>query len=59
MNRIIENMGGIATFGVISICLFVVVFTSSLIWAFCLKRPFLKSMETLPLDEAEGEHRHE
>jgi hypothetical protein len=52
-------MGGIATFGIISICLFVVVFTASLIWASCLKKPFLKSMETLPLDDAEGENRHE
>jgi hypothetical protein len=59
MNRIIENMGGIATFGVISICLFVVVFVSSLLWAFFQKKPFLKSMATLPLDEAEGDNHHE
>jgi hypothetical protein len=59
MNRIIESMGGIATFGIISICLFVTVFTSSLIWASRLKKPFLKSMEALPLDEAEGENRHD
>ena len=52
-------MGGIATFGIISICLFVTVFTSSLIWASRLKKPFLKSMEALPLDEAEGENRHD
>ncbi len=55
----IESMGGMATFGIISICLFVTVFTVSLIWASCLKKPFLKTMEALPLDEAEGENRHE
>jgi hypothetical protein len=55
----IESMGGIATFGVISICLFVAVFAASLIWASRLKKPFLKSMEVLPLDETEGENRHD
>ena len=52
MSSIIEKMGGIGTFGVISICLFVVVFSSSLIWAFCLKKPFLDNMQTLPLDDS-------
>jgi hypothetical protein len=59
MNQMIESMGGIATFGVISICLFVAVFTASLIWACRLKKPFLKSMEVLPLDETQGENRHD
>jgi hypothetical protein len=52
MTNFIENMGGIATFGVISICLFVVVFTSALIWAFCQKKTLMDQMQTLPLDDS-------
>lgn len=49
--RLLTSIGGIANFGVISICLFVAVFTGALIWAFCQKKSFLQTMESLPLDE--------
>lgn len=52
MTRIIENLGGIGTFGVISICLFVVVFTSALIWACCLKKSLMDRMQALPLEDS-------
>jgi hypothetical protein len=51
MNQLIDKLGGIRAFGIFSICLFVVVFTTSMILAFCLKKPFLKSMSALPLEE--------
>ena len=62
MQKIVSGIGGVANFGVISICLFFAVFTTMLVWALCLKKPFLKSMEALPLrDDAceEGEQSHE
>ena len=47
--------------GVISICLFFVVFGGALIWAFCLKKSFLNSMGALPLENSEvkGDSSHE
>jgi len=51
MSQIIDKLGGIETFGIVSICLFVAVFTASMVLAFCLKKPFLKSMGALPLED--------
>ncbi len=51
MRQLIDKLGGIETFGIFSICLFVVVFTGSMVLAFCLKRPFLKTMGALPLED--------
>ena len=51
MNQIIDKLGGIEAFGIFSICLFVVVFTASMVLAFCLKKPFLKTMSALPLED--------
>jgi hypothetical protein len=51
MNHLIDNLGGIEAFGIFSICLFVLVFTVSMALAFCLKKPFLKTMSRLPLED--------
>jgi hypothetical protein len=51
MSQLIDKLGGIEAFGIFSICLFVVVFTASMVLAFCLKKPFLKSMSALPLED--------
>ena len=53
-------MGGIAIFGVISVCLFFTVFGVALVWAFLRKKSFLQTMSALPLEEErKGEHLHE
>ncbi|HWD18730.1 MAG TPA: hypothetical protein VHB20_05580 [Verrucomicrobiae bacterium] len=49
--ELINKLGGVAVFGVVSICLFVVVFTASMCWTAFLRRPFLAKMETLPLED--------
>lgn len=49
--KLINELGGVAVFGVVSILLFVTVFTGSMIWAACQKKSFLRSMECLPLDD--------
>lgn len=51
IKNVIQDLGGIGVYGVISVCLFATVFTIALIWALLLKQPFLKSMSVLPLDE--------
>jgi hypothetical protein len=54
MSQLIDKLGGIAVFGIFSLCLFVVVFSASLLLAFCVKKPFLKHMGSLALDEQDA-----
>jgi cbb3-type cytochrome oxidase subunit 3 len=64
IQNVLRDIGGIGIYGVVSICLFFLVFTGVLLWSFRLKKPFLKSMSSLPLDDEEvspvrkGEYRH-
>jgi hypothetical protein len=60
IQNVIREMGGIAIFGVISVCLFFTVFGVALVWAFLRKKSFLQTMSALPLEEErKGEHLHE
>ncbi len=51
IQNVLRSIGGIGVYDAISICLFVAVFTGSLIWAGRLKKDFLNSMSTLPLED--------
>jgi hypothetical protein len=54
---VLENIGGIGLYGVISICLFFAVFTGMLIWVFLLKKNYIKEMSELPLlDDPHADH---
>jgi hypothetical protein len=55
MTHIINSIG-LEVFGVISICLFAVVFSATIIGSLCLKRPFLKRMGALPLEDDGAEN---
>ena len=46
-----DHMNGIEIYGVISVCLFVVVFAAAMLRAASLKKPFLNSMSALPLED--------
>jgi hypothetical protein len=50
IENVTHSIGGVSMYGVISICLFVAVFIGVLVWALCLKQPYLKSMRELPLE---------
>lgn len=50
IQNVLRDIGGIAGYGVLSVCLFFVVFTGALVWAFSLKQSLLKSMGALPLE---------
>jgi hypothetical protein len=54
-----HNMNGIEIFGIVSICLFFVFFTGMLFWARRLKKPYLDSMQDLPLDGGEEASNHD
>jgi hypothetical protein len=49
--KVLSSIGGVGMYGIISICIFFAFFTGMLIWAFCLKKPYLKSMRDLPLED--------
>ncbi len=51
IKNVLTDIGGVAAYGVISICLFFLVFTGALVWTLLLKKPFLKKMSSLPLSD--------
>jgi hypothetical protein len=55
IQNVIRDMGGIAIFGVISICLFFAVFTAAAIYAFVQRKAFCDRMRALPLEDGSCE----
>ena len=51
IQNVLRDIGGIGLYGVISVCLFFLVFSVALVRACLLKKPFLNSMSVLPLDD--------
>jgi hypothetical protein len=51
IENVVRSVGGVAMFGMISICLFFAFFTGMAIWASRLKKSYLNSMESLPLED--------
>lgn len=47
--NILHDLGGAACYGVVSICLFFLVFSVSLIWAMTRRAGLLREIEQLPL----------
>ena len=50
IQNIVRHIGGIAGFGIVSICLFFAVFTGALIWACAQRHSHCQRMSELPLD---------
>jgi cytochrome c oxidase cbb3-type subunit 4 len=53
IEHVLHDLNGIEIFGIISIVLFFVFFSGMLLWAGRLKKPYLNSMQDLPLDGGE------
>ncbi len=53
IQNVLRDMGGVALYGVVSICLFFGVFSVAMIYACLLKKPFLNSMGALPLQDSQ------
>ncbi len=47
----LSALGGVAGFGIISICLFFGVFAGALVWSARLRKPYLDRMRALPLED--------
>jgi hypothetical protein len=51
IKNVLTDIGGIGLYGIISVCLFFVVFTGSLIWTFGQRKSVLNSVSQLPLED--------
>ena len=49
IRNVLEHMGGIENYGIISLVLFFASFLGMLVWVLCLKKPALEEMSHLPL----------
>lgn len=59
IKNVLTSIGGVEAYGIISICLFFIVFTTAMVWSMTLKKPFLKEMGSLPLDEPNDSKKQE
>jgi hypothetical protein len=53
IQNVVERIGGIGGYGVISICLFFAVFTGALLIALCHRKSFYNAVSRLPLEDGE------
>jgi cbb3-type cytochrome oxidase subunit 3 len=51
IKNVLERIGGIENYGIISILLFFGCFVGALIWVFTLKRNYINKMKNLPLED--------
>jgi hypothetical protein len=62
IKNVVQDIGGIGLYGIISLCLFFSVFTGALLWACLYKRAFCIGMSSLPLEDgtsSKGDAQHE
>ena len=59
IKNILQDIGGIGLYGVISLCLFFGVFAGALLWSLAQKAAFCERMGALPLESEKGEKRYE
>ena len=48
-----DSLKGIGIYGIVSILIFFTFFTGMLVWAFALKKNYIQTMGSLPLDAGE------
>ena len=53
IRNVVERIGQADTIGVIAIVFFFTFFTGMLVWAFSLRKNYLKTMSAMPLDGGE------
>jgi hypothetical protein len=54
IKNVIQDIGGVGIYGIISICLFFTVFSGALVWAFLQTKGLLNTMSALPLEDDEN-----
>jgi cbb3-type cytochrome oxidase subunit 3 len=51
IQNVLQHLGGIERYGILSLCLFFLLFILLMVWAFSLRKPHLERMARLPLNE--------
>jgi hypothetical protein len=51
IKNVLSSIGGIGMYGVISVCLFFLIFSGAVFWAGLLRRSYLNRMSYLPLED--------
>jgi hypothetical protein len=65
IQNVLRSLGGVGLYGVISVCLFFVVFAGALVWSLAQKKTLMRAMSSLPLENetpdpaATGDKSHE
>ena len=54
IKNILQDIGGIGIYGVVSLCLFFAVFTGALLWTLIQRAAFCSRMSALPLEDEKG-----
>ena len=54
IKNVLQEIGGVGAYGVVSICLFFIVFTGALLWALLHRKSFCTTMSALPLQDDES-----
>jgi hypothetical protein len=52
---ILQHLGGVEQYGIVSLCLFCTIFTGVLIWAFMQRKSHLEYMSRVALDPEPGQ----
>ena len=50
IQNVLRTLGGIDNYGVISLCLFCLIFTLAVAWTFLQRKPYLDYMSRIPLE---------
>ena len=65
VKNVLSEIGGVGLYGIVSICLFFLVFTGALLWTLLQRQTLMNTMGELPLADGEvdqpvpGDSRHE
>jgi hypothetical protein len=51
IKNVLSDIGGVGLYGIISVCLFFIIFTTAIVWALLHKKSYCQTMSALPLDD--------
>jgi hypothetical protein len=58
IQNVLQSLGGVGNYGVISLCLFCLVFLGALVWTLTRTRAHLEHMAQLPLENEPDNSNH-
>lgn len=64
IKNVLSDIGGVGIYGIVSVCLFFITFSTAVVWALLHKKSYCQTMSALPLNDgtvsnAKGDSNHE